>query len=27
LELTVWLVPNVVGNAVAFSLVGVLMGA
>ncbi|QRV85561.1 major facilitator superfamily transporter [Ceratobasidium sp. AG-Ba] len=26
LELTVWLLPNVIGNAVAISLVGILMG-
>lgn len=26
LELTVWLLPNLIGNAVAISLVGILMG-
>jgi hypothetical protein len=26
LEMTVWLLPNLFGNAIAFALVGVLMG-
>lgn len=26
LEVTVWMLPNILGNAIAFALVGVLMG-